>query len=107
MLKAKDLESLIGQKVTDAKAQAIIAKIPVAGKKKKEDGRYYHTYEGYGLLFIQDEDSGRVTTIFLHPKAKKFAQYGGELPNKLSWTMTQDELRKVLGEPDQENGPEE
>jgi hypothetical protein len=106
MLKAKDLEDLIGQKVTDAKAQKVIAKIPVPGKRKKDDD-YYHTYEGYGLQFVEDRSSGRVASIFLYPKAKRFAQYGGELPKKLAWSMSQDDIRALLGDPDQENGPEE
>lgn len=106
MLKAKDLEELIGQKVTDAKAQKIIAKIPVPGKRKKDDD-YYHTYEAYGLEFVESAGSGRVMGIFMHAKHRKFAQYGGELPKKLDWSMTQDEVRGILGDPDQENGPDE
>ncbi len=106
MLKAKDLEDLIGQKVTDAKAQKVIAKIPVAGKKTKDED-YYHRYEAYGLEFVEDASSGRVASIFLYPKAKKFAQYGGELPKKLAWSMSRDDIRALLGDPDKENGSQE
>jgi hypothetical protein len=56
---------------------------------------------------VEDADSGRIASIFLYAKSKKVAQYAGELPDGLKWSMTQDEIRGVLGEPDQENGDDE
>jgi hypothetical protein len=107
MLTAKDLESLIGQKLSDAKVQKVLAKIPAKGTKKKDDDVYYHTYKDYGLELVEDADTGRIASIFVHSKSKPFAQYGGELPHKLDWSMSQDDVRAELGDPDQENGKEE
>jgi hypothetical protein len=107
MLTAKDLETLIGKKLTDTKAQQVLAKIPGPAKKKKNDETYYHTYGAYGLELVEDASSGRVSGIFLNRARKPFKQYAGELPFKLDWTMSQRDVREILGDPDQENDDDE
>ena len=102
MLSPADLENLIGKDPSDAKVQKILGKVPGRVKREKLEGDVYYTYRDFGLILC--ETNRRFVTIFLKPKTPKNAEYGGELPEKLSFKMTSKEVIATLGEPDKNKG---
>lgn len=104
---AAELTRLIGQQMKDPKAQGVLTQIPGRGKREKNDDDIYHTYRDGGLEVVEDADSGRVATMFLHAKSRSFKEYSGELPESIGFGMTRQEVRAALGEPDKENGTRE
>lgn len=108
MITAQQLSSLIGQRIEDPKVQKVLSEIPGQGKRSVNDDWVYHTYKDFGLELVEEEDTGRITGIFLRAKKTRArGTYRGEIPERLSVNMTQAEIRKALGAPDQENGPSE
>lgn len=104
---ATDLTSIIGQEMKDASIQKVLAKVPGPSKREKSDDTVYYTYKDFGLEVVEDADTGRIASLFLRPKGRSNQEYGGELPEKLSFGMSQPQIRATLGDPDKENGPAE
>jgi hypothetical protein len=100
MLTAKNLTDMIGQPLKSS--QALLSKLPGPEKRQKRTSSISHTYKSYGLSFTEKIDSGKISTIFLYPKSRTSSAYAGEIPHKLGFDMTRDQVRKVMGEPDEE-----
>src|SRR6187399_716239 len=102
MIDADEITSIVGKPIDDAAVQHTLSNVPGRKQRKKHDAVYHTIYRDYGLEV--NEKEGRLIALTLHSKSRSLAEYGGTAPEGLQMTMTREEVRGVLGEPDREMG---
>lgn len=102
---ATELAEIMGKEMRDPGVQRVLGKISAPVKVKRREDKRYHRFDDFGLEIV--ETGGRVSTVFLKARSRTCAEYGGEAPGRLSFSMKREEVRDALGEPDKLNGTDE
>jgi hypothetical protein len=89
------IETLMSKSVDSAEAQEFFKKLPGKVKRDKSDEDVYYIHKEAAVEIVATD--GLITGIFLYPR------YALPVPAKLSFGMSKDQVKKLMGKPDKVN----
>lgn len=100
-MKASDLLNLLGRDLHEPAVQSVIQQLGYPDLEEDEPSGFVIDTSWHGLE-LHLSDNKAINAIVLHtddPNDELLCAYRGELPMGLSFSMTRDDVRKLLGSP--------
>lgn len=98
------LLSMIGKDIRGAEIQEWLSEVEDSPEISRFDDVFFYSYKRYGISLRFDVEE-KLSGIFLYSEgADDYRQYQGELPFKLSFTLTRKEIEDILGKPNKSGG---
>lgn len=96
--------SMVGKNIKGDEIQKWLSKVGDSPKIEKFDDSFYYSFKQKGIS-LRFDTTEKLTTVFLYSEgADGFRQYQGELPFKLSFLLSRNEIESIMGKPDKSGG---
>ncbi|HEX5745502.1 MAG TPA: hypothetical protein VFZ09_04605 [Archangium sp.] len=101
-MSALRLGELVGKPYGVEEVQEFVARLgePVVDEELGAPEKIYYMFESHGVSLVTDSETNCIRTIFLKAPRQGKPGYFGKLPGGLDFSMTREQVRKALREPD-------